>query len=405
MTRRVRALPPPSPWSRLWRFATTAIPGGGSALNGTPFAPVSTVTHRILLALTAALAVMASGCGRPATAPEPDVPLTFEQPLCTGNVPRPCLPPSRVEAWLRDPALRIVDSDRAHRGIQKAVVLTLSTRSEGHPIVFRAKWRPQSAAKTNYSEPRVAIATYALQKRLVSEAQYVIPPTVGHCFDLGSYRLAVDAEATPTGTGGACVWGSLSYWLESVRQLDEVEGEDWYHHDEGYDQDLYGRSQVYRNAISTINLLTYLARSGDAHRNQFLIRPDPLDPHVYLVDNSMGFGAKVNSDLVGTGGDWTQVLADLPAEPLEVLFSWEAADYRELQSIERYRLVGGRLEPMQDAAQPTEPIGHAPDGLTARDGVLHVGLTDVEIAAVRGRVEQLKSMRRHGQLKVVRLRR
>ena len=345
------------------------------------------------------------GCMRPATAPEPDVPLTFERPLCTGSIPRPCLEPSRVEGWLVDPALRIVDVDRAHRGIQKAVVLTLSTRIEGRSVVFRAKWRPQAAAKVNYSEPRVAIATYALQKRLVPEAHYVIPPTVGHCFDIGHYRILVDEEALPTGTGGACVWGSLSYWLESVRQLDEVEGTDWYNHDEGYDRDLYATSPVYRNAISTINLLTFLARRGDAHYNQFLIRPDPRDPHVYLVDNSMGFGAKLNSKLVGTDGDWTRLLADMPAEPLETLLRWQDADYRALESLERYRMVGGRLERMADVPPPTDPIRHGPDGLTARDGVLHVGLTDVEIAALRGRVARLEGMRRDGQLKVVRLRR
>lgn len=350
----------------------------------------ATTPRRLAFGLSSMLAAASTGCIVP-TPPKPTVPLTVKAPLCTGGMTHPCLEPARVEKWLRARSLRILDRVDTHRGIQDASILTLQTFEGDERIVFRAKWRPQSAAQLDYSEPRVAIAAYHLQKLLVPSERYVIPPTAGHCFPIANYRALVDPEADETHVDSRCVWGGLAFWIETADQISSVDDTDWYDQEGAYDPELYENNRIYRQALGTVNLLTYLTDNGDAHYQQFLVRPDRRRPHVYLVDNSMGFGAKHNSALEGTEEDWTTILVDLPGDSLNRLFAWTEEDYRQLHSVERHRLTEEGLVDMGSRRVEIDPSWLArQQGFHWDDDILHVGLTQDEIEALRGRVERLR---------------
>src|SRR5688572_15610052 len=224
--------------------------------------------------------------------PRPAAPLTQPTRLCVTESPhRPCRDALEVEGWLARADLEIAGVDLTPAGIQGAQVLTLRVPGPP-PVVFRAKWRAHATTDIKNS-PRRELAAHAVQKLFLASSEWVVPPSAPHCFALDTYRAAVDPRAQPTFPQARCVYGVLQYWLENVQTLPDAETAGWFDFsgDGILDDDLFDSSRIYRDAIASVNLVTYLIGHADSHWKQFLISKDRDLPITYSVDNSMSFGA------------------------------------------------------------------------------------------------------------------
>jgi hypothetical protein len=320
-------------------------------------------------------------CGR--GMPEPAAPLTPPLRICTDGKRAACRSAVEIEAWLRDPDLRILGSAATQRGIQGAKVLTLSVVAGPGPVTFRAKWRAYSTL-TNMSDPRRELAAYGVQRSYLEPDEYVVPPTAGYCFDLAEYRARVDPAARATFRGIPCVYGVLSYWLEDARSLDAAEEQGLLARDDrALDRQLFSRSPSYRDSAANANLLAYLIHHGDSHINQFVITGDAERPHLYIVDNSLAFDRYQNPDLPER---WSELI--VPALPLKSLLRLRLAaqnGFSQLAVVEQYRASNGRLI----ASDAGREAGRVDEGLRWVRGELQVGLTSAEIRSVDSRARAL----------------
>ncbi len=323
-----------------------------------------------------ALCLLASACGS-SLAP-PAAPLTPPTVLCLGGE-RPsasCRAPEEVGAWLRDPGLQILGSVDTAQGIQGAKVLTLSAPTAKGRVVFRAKWRAY-ATRSSVNDPRRELGAYAVQSLFLEPSEFVVPPTAGHCFELLHYRATVEANADVTMQGTRCVYGILSYWLEDAQSIDAANDNGILESDDrAFDEHLFSASPSYRQSAANVNLLTYLIHHGDSHRRQFVLRGGARAPWLYIVDNSLSFGAYKNPDVEE---DWSRIL--VPALSPASIERLSRADLDDLAVIEQYENAAGLLRVVRRAA----PGAERDAGLRWDHGQLQVGLTRSEIRGVAAR--------------------
>jgi hypothetical protein len=305
---------------------------------------------------------------------------------------RPCRSADQVEAWLRRPDLEIVGAAPTPAGIQGARILTVRVPGP-RPTVFRVKWRAHSTS-TRRNSPRRELAAHVVQKLILTPSEYVVPPAAPHCFPLAPYRRLVDARAVATFPEAPCVYGILSYWLESVQILPEAEAARWFDfQDDGLlDDDLYRSSAVYRRSISALNVVTMLIDHADTHWKQFLIARDRVRPVIYSVDNSMSFGVRKNRSV---RQDWSQLrVPAIPRTLVERLRT--AADHLdELATLAELEVRNGRLEVVPAAGGPP-----ATAGTTWVGGRLHVGLTRGELEGLRRRLTDLLRRIERGEIRI-----
>ncbi|HUS67188.1 MAG TPA: hypothetical protein VMZ28_21770 [Kofleriaceae bacterium] len=353
---------------------------------------------RMALALAPALA----GCVRQPTheldrpPPKPAAALTQPTRLCVTAAPhRPCRDAIDVEGWLLSPDLEIAGVDLTPTGIQGAQVLTLRVAGP-QPVVFRAKWRAHSTTDGKNS-PRRELAAHTVQKLFLSPREWVVPPSAPHCFPLDAYRAAVDPLAQATFSQAPCVYGVLQYWLENVQTLPDAEEAGWFDFtDDGMlDDELFDSSPVYRDAITAVNLVTYLIGHADSHWKQFLISKDKDLPITYSVDNSMSFDAKKNTRV---HQDWSELrVPRLPRRQVERLRA-ASQDLGSLAAVAELTPQGSTLAVVPATANPGLYPNH---GLEWVGGHLRVRLTSAEIASLRHRLYELLERIDRGEIAVV----
>jgi hypothetical protein len=352
------------------------------------------------LALCIGLALSPLGCS--ASIGEPAVPLTPPTELCTRDRTTQCRHPAQIERWLRDPQLEIVHATGTPAGKQGAKVLTVSVPHEDGRVVLRAKWRAHSTAH-QLNRPRKEIAAYATQQLFLEPSDYVVPPTTGHCFELQHYRARVNRTERASFPGISCVFGTLSYWLESAEDLDSAEDHDLIASEALYDEQLFTRNATYRRTLADVNLLSYLISHGDSHPAQFVFVGDQTAPRVYLVDNTIAF-SKFRNPSLPPDQDWSNVhVPALRSASIRRLRSLRFEDIAELAVVEQYKRDDdcpkgvGRWSTcaMQASARRlvptrrTPPRGKTSDGLRWVGDEFQVGLDEQEIALVHQRVQSL----------------
>ena len=140
--------------------------------------------------LVCSVAWVSTGCA--AGMPEPAAPLTPPTRICTEAQPSSgCRAASVIDAALRAPELVLLGAAETPQGRQGARMLTLALPAESGKLVFRAKWRAHSTL-SSLNDPRRELGAYAVQRLFLEPHEYVVPPSVGHCFDLAEYRKRVD---------------------------------------------------------------------------------------------------------------------------------------------------------------------------------------------------------------------
>jgi hypothetical protein len=285
-------------------------------------------------ALCIGLALSPLACGT--SLREPVAPLTPPTELCTRERTSKCRHPAQIESWLRDPRLEILHATGTPAGKQGAKVLTVSVPHEDGRVVLRAKWRAHSTAH-QLNRPRKEIAAYAAQKLFLEPSDYVVPPTTGHCFELRHYRARVNRAERASFEGITCVFGTLSYWLESAEDLDSAEDEDLLPSESLLDEQLFAHNATYRRTLADLNLLSYLISHGDSHPAQFVFVGNQAAPRVYLVDNTIAF-SKFRNPSLPRDQDWSNVhVPALRSASVRRLRSLRFEDIAELAVVEQYK--------------------------------------------------------------------
>jgi hypothetical protein len=339
---------------------------------------------RVVLAL--ALGAFSSGCEA-----RPD--LTPPTELCTPDGPRaPCRSAAQVEQLLRDPALAI-EGYRLASGRQLARQLTLVAPSGAEPVRFRAKWRAQATAHA-LNDPRKEVAAHALQKLFLEPDDWVLPPSVGYCFELGHYRSLVQPQALATFADTDCVFGTLSYWLEQARGIADARKLGLLRGQSLHDREAFARVPSFRRTLADTNLLAHLASNGDTHPGQFVLTGTRQRPQVHLVDYTISLADYRNPSITWRD-EWSTL--HVPALRERSIARLRALRFEQLEQlivIEEYEARAGRLFPTPPGAPIRRDIGLRWNG--AR---LQLGLTETEIHYVWGRLQELLARVERGEIR------
>jgi hypothetical protein len=315
---------------------------------------------------------------------EPAAPLTRPTRLCGPNEGLPaCRGAAATEDLLRGP-LALLGMADTPSGMQGAKILTLRAQGRQGDVVMRAKWRAESTGDL-LNEPRKELAAYAVQKLFLDESEYVVPPTVAHCFPVAEYAR-FDAKAQPTFPGADCIFGYASYWLEGVQTVNAARESGQLEKGAGiWDAQRFERDPEYRESVEDSNLLTYLINHGDAHGEQFVLQRFPRGLRAYVVDNSIAFRSIKNPMLL-LRQDWSSIqVPALSRSAIARLRTLTEADFARLGNISELTLRDGTLVNVR----PSSPL--ASDGTTISwtGSRLRVGLTEGEIAIVEAQTKDL----------------
>lgn len=331
-----------------------------------------------------ACGALALGCSKHVPLASAAAPLTPPTRLCgSAGAEADCRQATGVEQVLRG-ELELLGMADTPSGAQGAKLLTLRGKTDRGPIVLRAKWRAQSSGDL-LNEPRKELAAYAVQKLFLDPSELVAPPTAAQCLPLDEYRkFEPAAEATFPGT--ECVFGYVSYWLESAQSVNHARKAGLMGPGSGiWDADLFARDQTYKESVARCNLLTYAINHGDAHDEQFLLEPTRHGLRAYVVDNSIAFRS-IKNPLLLLRQDWSNIqLPWLPPRSLARMRRLIHEDFARLSTIAVLERDGDELRNVP-LAREQESDGTS---LQWRGSLLRIGLTRGEIELVEARVRAL----------------
>ncbi len=211
--------------------------------------------------------------------------------------------------------------------------------------------------------------------------EYVMPPTALRMVPLAEFqRYSPDVERTFKGADE--VLGVVQYWLQEIKVVADV-----------YDPARFAADPVYARHIGQLNVFTFLIEHRDSNVGNFLISKAEQGPRVFSIDHGVAF-ASLDSD---RGTAWLELRVNrLPKDTVDRV---RAIDKDLLTA----RLgVLGQWE-LQDghyvAVPPTE--NWAPSrGVRIKDGVVQMGLTRAEIAAVARQATRLVNQVEFGKIEV-----
>jgi len=325
------------------------------------------------------LVALVVGCAHRELRREPSV--TSSPDVCRTSLPF-CLPALDMELLLREAPLDIRAAEPIGAGLTGARRLLVDLPSG---TVVRLKWKTSALGGDGHNRsPRRELAAYALQRPLLSEADYVVPPTVARCLPERTFRRQIDAEgAPPTFDGDDCVLGILAYWIEDATQL------------VGYSQARFAADPTYRRRIALLNVITHLMDHRDTKPENFLVLRGS-DPRAFSIDNGLAFSGW-RTPRGWFWHEWQDLLVDsLPSDLVARLRSVGRAELTEtLGTVAQFRVRAGRLEPM-----PLEPPFDANEGVRRRDDAIQLGLTSTEIDGVAARLSTLLDRVDSGAVKV-----
>lgn len=338
---------------------------------------------RTLTRLVAAGA-LALGCSKHVPLAQAAAPLTPPTRLCgSGQGEVDCRSATTIEHLLRG-KLELLGMSDTPTGAQGAKLLTVRGETDRGPIVLRAKWRAQSSGDL-LNEPRKELAAYAVQGLFLDPSELVAPPTAAQCIPLKQYRK-FDPSAEATFRGTDCVFGYISYWLESVQSVNHARKAGMFGPGNGiWDAKLFDKDATYKESVSRCNLLTYVINHGDAHDEQFLIEPTEHGMRAYVVDNSIAFRS-IKNPLLLLRQDWSNIQVPwLPPRAIERLRGLIHEDFSRLSTIAVLERHDGELRNVP-LAREQESDGTS---MQWRGELLRIGLTSGEIELVEARVHAL----------------
>jgi hypothetical protein len=287
--------------------------------------------------------------------------LTASPEVC--HAARPfCLSPREMETLLGEAPLYLRAAEPVGSGRAGAIRLLVEI-----PPVVRVKWKSSAPGGDGYNRsPRRELAAYALQKLLLDEDDYVVPPSAARC-QPPEWAALAGSDATPTFADARCVLGVVSYWVEDAHPL------------EPFSQDRFAHDGVYRRRVALLNLVTHLIDHHDTKAANFVVS---RDQRAFSVDNGMAFsGWRTPYGWFSLGWQDLRVGA-LPADVVRRLRRLTRRDLDSLATVAELRVRAGRLEPAA-----LEPPFDAARGVRRRGDRIQLGLTVDEIDSVWQRLE------------------
>lgn len=278
------------------------------------------------------------------------------------------LPVSEIESRLRSADFSILSwrgSRMPEDRTQRAVLMFEDS------TMLEAKWAsaPRGGGRFN-NEPRYEAAAFEIQKLFLDEADYVVPPTIIRSFPLEFVAAQVPDQRATFGQAPGSVVTALQYWLMEVFPRDF------------WQPDRLERDTLYARRIANFNILTYLIGHGDSNLGNYLISLNPLDPHVYSVDNGVSFESPPSN----RGEEWKEMRVDrLPRSTVERLAAITREDLeRVLGVLVEFQIRDGVLVPVESAENFSRNRG-----VRTTDDRVQFGLTSREIRAVEQRLNRL----------------
>ncbi len=281
------------------------------------------------------------------------------------------LPPAELESRLKTAPFDIVATEPAGHGVMGAKKLAIVFRDD-HRHALDVKWKEAPAGGDGWNNsPRREIGVYEVQKLFLDPDDYVVPPVAVRGIEFDIYR-AIRADPSANINGARCVYGALAVWLRHATTPDHA-----------YDRALLLRNRRYAYHFGNLNLLHYLVQHRDARASNFVRSTDPDNPQVFSIDNGIAFGGTVYN--VFTWHFDKIRVRSLPQQSIARLEAVSDADLQRLGVLSELRDDG---EGMLRHVAP----GHNLDpetGNRVRPGVVQIGLTSREIAAVARRIRRL----------------
>ena len=331
-----------------------------------------------------ALSGLLLGCSKHVPLAQAAAPLTPPTRMCgTAAEDTDCRSAVTLEQVLRG-ELELLGLADTPSGAQGAKLLTVRGHADRGSIVLRAKWRPQSSGDL-LNEPRKELAAYAVQRLFLEPGEWVAPPTAAQCLPLDEYRK-FDPSAEATFPKTDCVFGYISYWVESAQSVNRARKDGQLGPGSGiWDAKLFARDETYKESVARCNLLTYVINHGDAHDEQFLVEPTASGLRAYVVDNSIAFRS-IKNPLLLLRQDWSSIQVPwLPPRAIERLRSLTHEDFSRLSTI---AVLERQSDHLHNVPLAREQISDG-SSLQWHGSLLRVGLTRGEIDLVEERVRDL----------------
>jgi hypothetical protein len=281
-----------------------------------------------------------------------------------------CVPIRSVERLLQKGDIHIRHVEGSKGGTSGAK--TMYVEFPDQRVSLKMKWKESKRGGEGLNNvPRKEIAAFAVQRLFLDPDEYVVPPSVGHCFPLEYYRMHAGG-GQPTFAGADCVFGVLTYWVDDLTSHG------------ARDTERFKRDPAYARNLANMNLLTYLIDHRDTRDGNFMVGTDPDNPRVFSIDNGLAFSG-LRNPLAWFVRDWSNIqVPALPREQIERLRKITRADLDKLSVIAQYRVVGGELERMP----PSEPFARE-DGVRRSGDIIQLGLTTGEIDHIAHRLQAL----------------
>jgi hypothetical protein len=331
-----------------------------------------------------AIAVVWVGCT--AHEPPPEWPVSSPSELCDDpslDDDAFCMPSARIERWLKTGAYEITDAAEAGGGTTQPQKLRLVVKDGERKLAFSAKFKPAPAELDSFNNsPRREIAAYDMQKLVLDEAEWVVPPTVLACLPLERYRkLLPKVEAFPDTN---CALGILAYWVENVTD------------DDVYDTDRLADDARYRDAIGNLNAVTVLIGHQDNVGSNFLVTEDRRNPRLLAIDNGLAFGAFGVNPFQIVSSAWSSIRVDsMPLRTVERLRKLDRRAFDRLAVVAQLEHRGLDLV----SVEPTAPLD-VNEAVRRDGGVIQLGLTADEITDVQQRLVGMLGKIESGDLRV-----
>jgi hypothetical protein len=150
---------------------------------------------------------------------------------------------------------------------------------------------------------------------------------------------------------------------------------------------------VYARHVGQLNVFTYLIAHGDSNLGNFIVSAAPEGARVFSVDNGIAFA----SDASDRGEAWKSMrVKRLPSDTVERLRRVTEEELTaRLAVLAQWELENGHYVPVPLTAN----LG-ANNGVRRKGAVVQMGLTRIEIAAVRDRARRLLRMIDAGEIAV-----
>ena len=290
-------------------------------------------------------------------------------------------PVAELERMLANDPMQIVSAEMSRPKAKGDITLKAEVSFAGRPP-FRVKLRKAEPGADGFNNvPRYDLAAYEIQRLILDPPEYVVPPTALRVFPLAEFqRYSPDVERTFKGADE--VMGVVQYWLQEIKVIPDI-----------YDPARFAADPVYARHIGQLNIFTFLIEHRDSNMGNFLIGKAEQGPRVFSIDHGVAFASE-DSD---RGTAWLELRVNrLPKDTVDrvraldkdvltahlgVLGQWELRDGH-------YVAV-----PLTENLQPGR-------GVRIEKGVVQMGLTKSEIAAVARQATRLLHQIEFGKIEV-----